>query len=273
MQKWKPDLTNLEWIDAHAHLIWPTIWEQIDRILEEAKQEGIKYIVNIGVNLNDFTKCLQLQKKSSMIINAIGMHPTEGLNQSERMDDFITQFRQYSSQFAAIGEIGLDYYEIKLKEQRAEQEKIFRMQLDLAVSLNKPIIIHCRNAEKKAIEILTESQYCAIPKVLMHCFTGPEIYIKKALEQENWYFTIPTSVVYKKYLQTIVKLVPLSRMMLETDTPFLSPFKDGSLNKPSNIKLSAQIISEIKSCPLDQVANITTQNAKIFFNIQDNHKM
>ncbi len=264
---------NIPLIDAHAHLIWPDLYKHINKHLTQAKEDGIEFIINCGIQNSDFREALSLQEKyPNMIGTIMGVHPEVCLGSENDLNAFKSMFRRHKGHILGLGEIGLDYLAVKDKKKRKETKRIFRDLLSFAVEMKLPVIIHCRHSEKPAIRILEEDQFSSIPKVLMHCFSGPKLYLEKALAHENWFFTVPTSVCYKKVHQNLARLVPLDKMMLETDAPFLKPKKEMEMNIPSNVYLSAEKIAEIKGVSIREVGEKTTKNSKDFFDLSINIK-
>ncbi len=258
-----------EFIDAHAHLLWPSLLQDIQQLIDSANRQGVKAIINIGINSEEFDSCIALHKKFPSVFNGIGIHPEEAIAADPKLETFITLFRKHRDHFVGIGEIGLDYWQVKDPLLRKKQEEIFRAQLTLAVELQKPVIIHCRDAEKPAIAILEEAAYSSIPGVLLHCFGGSQKYLDRALTHENWMFTIPTSVVYKKLHRILAMRVPITRIMLETDSPFLKPYPELSRNEPQYVVAVAREVASLKDIPLEDVAMQTTANVKAFFHLAD----
>ena len=257
-------MNNVSAIDSHAHITWPDFFPYIDKIIQDAKMHNISEIINLGVGLCDFRVCLELREKSPIFYNAIGIHPEFSLDPKNDPDDFIAKISKYKKEFIAIGEIGLDFLVIKDHRERNISEAIFRKMLNFAVEIQKPIVIHCRNAEKQTLKILEESQYSDIKGVVLHCFGGAPKFIQQALNHDNWYFTIPTSVIFKNLHQKLAESVPVERMMLESDAPFLSPFPE-KMNLPSNVLLSAEKIAKMKDMSLDEVLVHTNSNVKVFY--------
>ncbi|WP_457557047.1 TatD family hydrolase [Candidatus Harpocratesius sp.] len=258
---------KIEFIDAHAHLLWPSLLPNINHIISAAAMNHVYRIINIGINYDDLMACLNLQEKFINVFNVVGLHPEESIKENTNWASFKDALFKYKDKFVGIGEIGLDYWETKDLTLRKQQEEFFRRQLDLAQELQKPVVIHCRNAEKQAIKILLESQYQDIPGVLLHCFGGAQKYLDIALTQDNWMFTIPTSVVYKKIHRILAMKVPLEQILLETDSPFLKPYSSLSYNEPQYVVYAAQEIAYLKEISLDDVAFQTTINSEKFFNL------
>ena len=256
-----------ELVDAHAHLIWPTLFNQIDKVIERAQNKGITTIINTGIKYDDFEPCLALAQQFPIIKNIIGIHPEEAVQPDLDVNLFKNRYKKHEKEFLALGEIGLDFLQVRDTQLRKLQEKIFRDQLNFALEMQKPVVIHCRWAEKHAVNILEEGKYSDIPGVLLHCFIGAEKYIARSLDHDNWYFTIPTSVCYKKINQEVAKRIPIDKIMLETDSPFLQPKPEFEINEPQYLTYSLDKLSILKNISQDKIAEITTKNCKKFFNL------
>jgi len=258
---------DVSFIDAHAHLLWPNLISDLPQILSAAKKVRVNRIVNIGINLKDLNTILKFPTEFHSVFHVVGLHPEETIKLDANWEQFELKIRENADKFVGIGEIGLDYWETKEADLRKQQEIFFRRQLELAVELEKPVVIHCRNAEKPALKILQENIYQDIPGVLLHCFGGSQKYLEMALARENWMFTVPTSVVHKKIHRLLALKVPINRILLETDSPFLKPYPDLPRNEPQYVVYGAQEIANLKEISLEMVARQTTSNAEQFFSL------
>jgi TatD DNase family protein len=253
-------------VDAHAHLEWPSMSNHIPDIITRAKAHGITMVINSASRVEDYPRSLELMNQyPEMVRFTLGVHPEFAFVHEDVISRFKTFFLENIARYCGIGEIGLDFLAIKDHSQRAQGELIFRELLAFAQTVQKPVVIHCRNAEKQTLEILGE--YPSLSGVILHCFGGPEKFIKMGLDR-GYYFTIPTSITFKKLHQELARLVPLDRMLLETDAPFLSPFPENPINEPKNVDLVAKAIAEIKNIPIEDVASMTTKNALSFFHLE-----
>lgn len=259
--------SDVEFIDAHAHLLWPTLLPDLPQVIEAAEKVRVNRIINIGINFEDLNTILQFPPEYSQVFHVIGMHPEESIKAENNWDIFESKLKENVDRFVGIGEIGLDYWETKEDALRKKQEVFFRKQLELAVELDKPVVIHCRNAEKPAIKILQEAKYSDIPGVLLHCFGGSQKFLEMALARDNWVFTVPTSVVHKKIHRLLALKVPLDKILLETDAPFLKPYQNLPRNEPQYVVYGAQEIAYLKEISLEEVARQTTANAMRFFSL------
>ena len=219
-------------VDAHGHL---------DCIPEEKLKEiqdnpKIKIAISNSTNIESCRKNLEISKKFSKIKFSAGLYPEEDLNY-EKYEEFERFVLKNRNHILAIGEIGIDKTE---KLNFEFQKEIFTKQIQLAKKLNLPIIIHTRKAEKEALENL--EKFPSLKKIL-HCFTGNFNLIKKGIEM-GCYFSIPTNIVRSEHFQKMAKEIPNEKILTETDTPYLSPFKDKK-NEPAFISESIKKLSEI----------------------------
>jgi len=242
-------------IDIHSHLdFYPK--KKLISVIENAKKNRVKYIIVNSVNLKSLKKIFELSKKYSLIKIAAGLYPEKDLN-SKKYLEFEKFVIENKKEIVAIGEIGMDFTE---KLNKKIQEEIFKKQLKLAEELKLPVIIHTRKAEKEVLEILED--YPKLEKIL-HCFMGNFNLIKKANEM-RCYFSIPTSVVRSEHFQRMVAELPRNKIFTETDTPFLSPYKDIRENESAFIIESIKKISEIWKVSEKEVEEIIENNSNIF---------
>jgi len=251
-------------IDIHCHLDFPGIIERLDEVIANAKKAGLKAIVTSGVDPKTNRKILEIQKKYPNIVKpSFGLYPMDALSREEGkennfdVDEELNFLKQNKDKFISIGECGLDYKNGKNKQM---QKQVFEKVIETAKKLNKPLIIHSRKAEADALDILESSGY---KKVMMHCFSGRKHLVQKAYDL-GYYFSIPTNVVRLQQFQELVKKVDINHLFAETDSPFLSPFKD-KRNEPAFIVESYKKIAEIKGMDLEEVKNNIWMNYQKLF--------
>lgn len=251
-------------IDTHCHLDFPEFDKDRGEVIERAKNEGIEYIINIGTSLLSCEKALELSGEQEFIYVGIGLHPHEA-------DKFNSEARSRIEELArknkvvAIGETGLDYYR---NYSKAENQKLlFRYLIKLAKDLNLSLVVHTRQAPEDTLNILKEMRP---ERVQIHCFSGDEDFLKECLDL-GFFISFTCNITYKKAenLRRLVKLIPLERLLLETDAPFLSPegFR-GRRNEPSYLKYLAKEVACIKEAEIQIISQSTTENAKNFFNLK-----
>jgi len=214
-------------------------------------------VVNSGLGAAGIKKTMELMGKYNNIYASLGLTPTEF--SEEEIDKTIELIRDNKDRIVAIGEVGLDYYWIKEEEKRKQETLNFRRFIDLSRELSLPLVIHSRDAEKDLLSILKDEGITA----LMHCFGGDAALAAEAAGQGHL-ISIPANLQNSKQKQSIVKAVPLSSLVLETDAPYLPPVPK-TRNEPVNIRKTAERIAEIKGIHYAEVEAATTGNAKKFF--------
>lgn len=252
--------------DSHAHLNDARFDKDIDEIIKRAKEEGVKYILNPGADFASSVASINLAEKYDMIYAAVGVHPHDA---KEMDEDTISLLRELSkkNKVMAIGEIGLDYhYDFSPRD---IQKKWFREQIRLAKEVKLPIIIHDRDANQDVMNILKEEKAFEVG-VLLHCYSGSAELAKEYIKL-GAYISIAGPVTFKNARKTVevVEQIPLEYLMIETDSPYLTPMPyRGKRNESSYVQYVADKIAQIKGISYEQVANQTCENAKKFFNIK-----
>jgi TatD DNase family protein len=246
-------------IDTHAHLEWRDFDEDRREVIKRAVDRGVKNIVDVGYSLESSLKALELARSNPGIYAAVGIHPHEA---SAATPDALESLARLSSdpKVVAIGEIGLDYY--RDLSPRHVQVSAFKAQLELASTLDLPVIIHCREAYGDLIKMLRE--YKAEVEGIMHCFSGSYETAKQCMAL-GFYLSFAGPVTYPnaKRLERIVYNLPMERLLIETDSPWLAPQPvRGKRNEPSYIVYIAERIAEIKDAEIPDVADSTTRNAE-----------
>lgn len=255
--------TDISLVDTHAHLDFPEFDQDRDAVIEQAKIKGIDLIVNIGSSLEGSKRSVELAKKYPCIYAAVGLHPHEADQADENAIKEIKELAK-KDKVVAIGETGLDYF--KNFSAGDNQRKLFYSLIDLAKEFNLPLVIHSRQAQDDTLSILREKMPL---KAVVHCFSGDESFLAQCLEL-GIYISFTCNITYKKAagLRELMKVVPLDRLMLETDAPYLSPegFR-GKRNDPSFVRLLAEEIAKIRGMDVSEIARSTTENARRFFGL------
>jgi len=239
-------------IDTHAHLDFAEFDSNREAVIARATKEGVG-IVNCSLNREGWDKVKGLD-----LYHSIGSTPYH-------LEDFVPQYKlidENADKIVAVGEIGLDYHWIKEKEKREQEVDNFLKLLKLAKEIDKPVLIHSRNAEKPALDILEKER---VEKAIMHCFSGSMEEALRAIDL-GYLISIPTNLVRSKQKQEFATKLPLDSIILETDAPYLSPEPD-TVNEPVNVVQSARKIAELREIPLEEVEKTTTKTAKEFFRI------
>jgi len=250
-------------IDTHCHLDFPEFDCDREAVIQRAREQGVNCIVNIGSSIEGSRRSVELSRKYDSVYAVVGIHPHEADNISEEAENIIRNLAK-EDKVVAIGEIGLDYFKHYSKPQN--QLPLFLSLLKVAQELSLPLVIHTRQAQKDTLSILKE----AMPvKAVIHCFSGDLDFLNECLDL-GFLISFTCNVTYKKAdtLRQVLKSVPLDKLLLETDAPYLSPegFR-GKRNEPMQVRLLAERVAQIKGLSLEEVADKTTQNAKSFFNI------
>ena len=252
-------------IDSHCHLDHDPLVQNIEDVLLRSKKEGITKLLTISTTLNGFPKLLEIIKKDEMIFGTFGIHPHETNTDQLSKDEIVDKIKT-KDKIIGVGETGLDFY--YNNSDKDKQIKSFQNHINAAVELNIPLIVHSRNAEHETYEILKNSDSSL--KILMHCFTGSLPFALKLMEL-NTYFSASGIITFKKSteLQNTFKELPLERLLIETDSPFLAPEPmRGKKNEPSFVRYTLNKLSELKNVDFDKLDKITTDNFnRLFFDI------
>jgi TatD DNase family protein len=250
-------------IDSHAHLQWRSFGQDREKVINLAKEADVKYIVNIGYDLEGSKKAIELAEKYEGLYATVGIHPH---NASELNEDILDSLRQLSEspKVVAIGEIGLDYY--RNLSPKAVQQKAFEAQLILAQELKLPVVIHDREAHVDVLSTLSKFEGL---KGVIHCFSGSlemaEQYVKM-----NYYISFAGPVTFPNAyeLHESAKLIDLNNILLETDCPWLAPQKmRGKRNEPAFLLFTAEKIANLRGISLAELAEATAKNAKRIYQI------
>jgi len=252
-------------IDTHAHLDFPDYNPDREEVIKRTQEQGVDYIINVGATLEGSKRSLELAEKYDFIYAAIAIHPHHAGDADENI---LKELEELAScpKVVAIGETGLDFYR-NLSEPQS-QEKLFRYCIKLARKFSLPLIIHSREAGDDTLRILEEENVEELGGVL-HCYSYPVDIAEKILNM-GFYISVAGQVTFPKAqgLRDVVKKIPSERMLLETDCPFLAPQKfRGKRNEPAYVRYIAGELGNIYGLSIDDIANITSQNAKRLFKI------
>ena len=250
-------------IDTHCHL--DKLNSTPEEAVKQAKQEGVKTMVTISVDevSLDFVSNAVMQFKD--VYGTVGVHPHDASEFRPSLEQSIRKLARGHDKLIAIGETGLDYHYMNSSSE--DQKFAFRKQLQIAVELNLPVVLHSREAEADTINILKEIPVPAFG--VAHSFTS-SIKMARAFLDMGWFLGINGIVTFKNAedLREVVRWIPLDRLLLETDSPFLAPFPfRGKPNKPANIPVIASFIAELRKIPIEHLAEKTSENAQRLFKI------
>jgi TatD DNase family protein len=250
-------------IDVHCHLEQPDYDKDRDGVIEKCRKE-LKAVITSCAHPKDFDLTMRLvEKHKGFIFATIAIHPEYIKEISEKeKDEFLEKIKENRDKVVGIGECGLDFFEVKESYWQQKQKELFIELINFANELNKPLVIHARNAYDEAVKILEQED---AKKVLLHMF-GANHLVKRLIEN-NWYVSMNTIVLKSKKHKKVVRDMPLETIMLETDAPFLGV--PGKRSEPTIIRDVAQKIAEIKKIPFDKIWYNCGLNAVHFFNLQD----
>ena len=250
-------------IDSHCHLDHEPLFNNIDEVIEKSKKIDIEKILTICTTLKSFENIIKIIKRDNIIYGTFGIHPHETLNDIVKKNEIIEQINKYTK-IIGIGETGLDFY--YNNSDKKSQIISFEEHIKAAIELKKPLIVHSRNAEDETFQILNNF-YNKDLKILMHCFTGSKKFAEKLL-MLNSYFSASGIITFKNSLelQDTFKFLPIEKLLIETDSPFLAPVPNrGKKNEPSFIKYTAEKLANLKNISNDELAIKTTQNFNKLF--------
>ena len=245
-------------VDAHAHICDPVFDQNRGEVLTRARLAGVQAIIAVGEDLADARKNLDLAKIHPILRPAAGLYPTHlDLQQADSVIEFI---RGHRSCLAAIGEVGLDYWIVKEEAQKELQREILKRFIRLSNELDLPLNIHSRSAGRHAVALLLES---SARRVQMHAFDGKSGAAMPAAEA-GYFFSIPPSVTRSRQKQKLVKALPLTCLLVETDSPVLGP-DPGKRNEPANLLLAVKAIAQLKDIAEDTVmAAVADNTARLY---------
>ncbi|NLN84200.1 MAG: TatD family hydrolase [Firmicutes bacterium] len=253
-------------IDSHVHLDDKRFAGEIPQLIDRAKKAGVAEMIQIGIDLRTSKIAIELSEKHPEIYPVVGFHPNE-LASYEDHEEKLIELAQ-GEEVVAIGEIGLDYHWDKYS--REKQKELFLRQIDIAKNLNKPIVIHNRDAHQDTMDILRQ-EHKYLPGGVLHCFSGSWEMAKMCL---RWGFYIsfagPLTFPKSNKLREIATNVPNDRVLIETDCPYLAPqaFR-GKRNEPAYVVEQAKMLAQLKGLDYQEVARLTRENTIRLFNLKD----
>lgn len=294
-------------IDTHAHLFWDSYKNDFDSVVQRSFVAGITTIINVGVDSILSQRASKLQSAQIQMYSTIGIHPHEAFRLTTNTKLFINQeiqkleniYFQNPQKVIAIGECGIDFFfssdpnwdpqkkavkntgpgfpYISPEQLSHLQVELFQSQINLAKKLDLPLIVHCRDDRSQNLENIEAWKICLNMvrglKGILHCYSGTSIITQQVLQPgfNNFLVSFAGNITYPNngYLREAAKTIPLEKICLETDCPFLSPQSiRGQRNEPSSVREIAQLIAELKGVSLEEIANKTTENVKKLFNIK-----
>ena len=251
-------------IDSHCHLDHEPLLENLDEVIKRSKEVGITKLLTICTTLDSFNRIKEIIKKDPMIYGTFGIHPHETNNNLSVDKDFIINEVNKNEKIIGVGETGLDFFYDH--SDREIQISCFKAHIEAAIELNRPIIIHSREAEDDTYQILKSFKSQGL-KILMHCFTGSASFANKLLDLDA-FFSASGIITFKNSLelQNTFKNIPLEKLLVETESPFLAPIPmRGKKNEPSFIKYTIKKLSNLRSLTEKEIVKITTNNFNTLF--------
>ncbi|HSH25093.1 MAG TPA: TatD family hydrolase [Massilibacterium sp.] len=256
--------------DTHAHLNAEQFNEDREETIKRAIDAGVSNILVVGFDNETIDGAIELAEQYDFIYAAIGWHPVDAIDATEQDFKRIEQLASHKK-VVALGEMGLDYHWDKSPKEI--QKEVFRRQIQIAKKVNLPIIIHNREATQDCIQILREEKANEVGGI-MHCFSG-SVETAEECVKLNFHISLGGPVTFKNARQPkeVAKEIPLHRLLIETDCPYLAPHPyRGKRNESAYVKLVAEQIAELKGLSYEEVANKTTDNAKQLFRIESVNK-
>jgi len=250
--------TPFSLVDCHAHMSDDAFDEDLEDVLNRAAAQDVRAVLSVSETIDDAQRTLALADRYPLLKPCAGLYPTYLDRQAAA--ETLAFIREHHGRLVAIGEVGLDYWMVKEAVDREVQREILGQHISLAKELDLPLNVHSRSAGRHTIALLQER---GAQSVLLHAFDGKTSAAMAGIEA-GYYFSIPPSVLRSRQKQKLVQELPLDRLLLESDAPVLGPTKD-QRNEPANVRLTCVYIASIKNLPVEEVARVTTANARRLF--------
>ena len=248
--------------DTHCHLYYKDLKKDLQGVFDRANKLGVNRFICAATNMEDVHKCIEIAENYDQVFCSSGIHPHDTKDAPKNYIEKIYNLMS-NDKMVAIGEIGLDYFR-NISDSNIQKQRL-REQLKIALEIDKPVIIHNREADKDMISILTE-----FPEVsgVAHCFSSDLNMANQFLEL-GYYISFSGNLTFKNsHLPSVAKELPLDRLLVETDSPFLSPVPfRGKPNEPARVRYVAEKLAEIHNIALEEIANITSENASKIFRL------
>jgi len=257
--------------DSHAHLGTTDYKDNINQVIENCLNNNIKHVANCSDSLDMFVPTLDLKRKNpALFLCCLGIHPEFALNSDEYIKEAIEFIDKNIDEIDAIGEVGLDSYWDNKEETLKRQKEVFSLMCDIANKYNKPIVVHARNAEEKALRILKDKN---VKKIYMHCYEGTIECVNEFLEfNPTTMFGVNGIITFKKAdnIRQLFKEIPTNNILLETDSPLLSPVPfRGKQNEPKNVMYVFEELKKLKDENEEDLASILYNSSLRFYGIKE----
>lgn len=257
-------------VDSHCHIHFPSLAKRLPEVLSNMQKQKVSHALVVSISLNDIPSVLELAEQYDFLYAAVGVHPADQKSQQPDVKTLV-QYAKHPK-VVAIGETGLDYYHVK--GERDWQFERFRTQIRASRECGKPLIIHSRQAADDVIRVLQEEKagiHDGGFGGIMHCFSETMPIAKAAMEM-GFYISFSGVVTYPnaRELQHVARLIPLNKILIETDSPYLAPqSKRGKQNEPANVVEVAEQLAKIKGIPVARIARESTRNFFTLFKLQE----
>ena len=252
-------------VDTHCHLDFKEFDQDRKEVIDRATASGVRYMINVSSSLKSCRGSLDLARDNDSIFAALGMHPQDASGADDHAFSEIVSMSE-KGKVVAIGEVGLDFY--RQASPRKIQIPVFGRFVRLAVELQLPLVIHNRSADDEVLSVLKQ-EAGGSPRGVMHCFSGDKDFLERCLSM-GLYVSFTCNVTFKNAagLREVASYVPMDRLLLETDCPFLAPQAvRGKRNEPSYLRYLADELARIKETSVEEIARATTENALNLFGL------
>ena len=250
-------------IDSHCHLDYEPLFTDIKNVIKRSQDVGVEKILTICTTIQSYEKIIRIINENEIVFGTFGIHPHEVENDFVSTKIIESKIKQ-NKKIIGIGETGLDFYYNNADKKK--QILSFKNHLEAAAELNIPVVVHSRNAETETFNVLNEFKSKNL-KILMHCFTGSKEFAKKLLDF-NTYFSASGIITFKNSieLQNTFKFIPLDKLLIETDSPYLAPVPErGKKNEPSFLKFTANKLADLRDMKNQELISKTTKNFNKLF--------
>jgi TatD DNase family protein len=244
--------------DAHAHMYAEAFAADLEDVLKRAAARGVQAVLTVSETVAEAQQIFAMATRYPLLKPCAGLYPT--ILDRDAAADMLAFIRQHQDRLVAIGEVGLDYWKVQDDAEREVQREILAQHIALSRELDLPLNVHSRSAGRHAIAWLREH---GAQRVLMHAFDGKAATAQAGIEA-GYYFSVPPSIVRSPQKQKLVRQLPIEHLLLESDSPVLGPEKD-QRNEPCNVWIACTTIATLKGLPVEEVAEITTANARRLF--------
>jgi TatD DNase family protein len=254
----------IDLIDSHCHINFDPLGDEVEQVIERAREKGVNRMICVSVNLEDYPQVLDLATRYDNVYASVGVHPNEQEGRDPEVDELVKLAAD--EHVVAIGETGLDYF--RTEEKMDWQHNRFRRHIEAAKQSKKPLIIHTRDSSKDTLQLM-KAEGARDAGGVMHCFVEDWDTAKQAMDQD-FYISFSGIVTFKSAteLQEVAKKVPLDRMLVETDSPYLAPVPyRGKTNEPGYTRHVAEFIAQLRGMELEELAAATTANCERLFSL------